>query len=85
MTVQEINKYFEKQYLHYGGFCPTCGEGCKPLLNNDADIFGLCEYNGHHPNCGNHDMVFVERTPETFGGYEIWECEHEECTYQEAI
>lgn len=42
-------KYFEKQYLHYGGFCSECGEAVHPILNDDVETFGECPYNGKHP------------------------------------
>jgi len=82
-TLPEINAYFDKQYLRYGGFCGECGEGVKPMLNDDVDTFGLCEFNGSHPDCGDHNMKFVEKTPETFGGYEIYKCKN--CEHQEAL
>lgn len=45
----ERNKLFERQYLSYGGFCGTCGEGVKPILNNDTEMFGECPFDGTHP------------------------------------
>lgn len=85
MTIKEINTYFNKQYLRYGGFCGYCGEGVKPLLNNDEATFGLCEYDGEHPRCsGEHHMEFEGKTPEVFGGYEIWVCTNPECDYSES-
>ena len=42
--------YFQKQYLRYGGFCGTCGDGITPLVNDDIDTFGLCQHHGSHPS-----------------------------------
>ena len=81
-SLVEINRYFDRQLYNYAGFCGSCGEGCKPMLNNDVETFGLCEYNGNHPDCGDHDMVLMDRTAEVFGGYDVYRCAR--CDYQEA-
>jgi predicted RNA-binding Zn-ribbon protein involved in translation (DUF1610 family) len=85
MNHRELDAYFNKQYTHggYGGFCGYCGEGVEPLVNDDEATFGRCPYKGNHPNCGDHEMVFKEKTPDTFGAYEIYECK--KCGWQESI
>jgi hypothetical protein len=86
MTEAELwDKAIEYQYLHRGGFCGYCGEACKPFYKNLPQelIDTACEYNGEHPDCGNHEWTFIEKTPETFGAYEIWECN--KCKFREAI
>lgn len=79
------NKGVEKQANSQGGFCGYCGEVCKPFhpkcpqeLKDTA-----CEYNGHHPDCGDHNMVYKETTPENFGSYQIYECT--KCGWQESL
>ena len=78
------NKAVERQYLGRGGFCGYCGEACEPFYSKLPQEFKdtACEYNGEHPDCGNHDMVFKEKTPEVFGAYEIYECS--KCGWQES-
>lgn len=49
MTDQERNKKFEAWYLHGGGFCGTCGEGCNTNSEEEVELFGKCEFNGNHP------------------------------------
>ncbi len=85
LTSGDWDKYYSKQGSDYGGYCPDCGDGVKPLLNNDIESFGLCEYSGNHPDCGDHDMVFTATIPDTFGGYEVWECRNGDCDYKEAL
>lgn len=64
---------------------PLIEQQLHALLGQMADLFGECEYNGEHPRCtGEHDMVFEGRTPETFGGYEIWVCVNPKCDYTES-
>lgn len=86
MDRAKIDSLFNKQYLHGGGFCPDCGEGCEPYVKGgDAELFGKCPYNGDHPRCdGNHKMKFEEKTPDTFGGYEIYRCVNPGCDYRES-
>ena len=82
-----LDALFNWQYLRGGGFCGYCGEGVKPYVKGgDEDLFGLCPYNGDHPQCsGEHRLEFEGRTPETFGGYEIWTCANPGCDYQKAL
>lgn len=76
------------QYLDAGGFCEYCSEACKPFspklpqeLKDTA-----CEYNGAHPMCdGNHQLVLEGKTPEVFGGYEMYACINPGCTYMECL
>lgn len=82
------DKAIERQYLHAGGFCGYCGEACTPFTKNLPQELRdtACEYNGEHPMCDEpHSLVFKEKTPETFGGYEIYKCTNTGCTYEEAI
>lgn len=83
----EGSAYYSRQAndSRYGGFCGRCGEGVRPLLNGDIEAFGKCEYNGNHPDCGGHRMVFVEKIPHTFGSYEIYECRNSNCDYKESM
>jgi hypothetical protein len=80
------NKAINHQYLSCGGFCAYCGEACKPFYRNLPQELRdtACEHNGEHPDCGDHDMVFAEKTPETFGSYEIWECQNNNCEWTES-
>ena len=75
-----------QQYLKAGGFCGRCGEACEPFVGILPQEFKdtACEYNGSHPDCGDHKMVFIEKTPEVFGSYEIWECANDNCDYKES-
>lgn len=87
MTDQEMkawNKTIEHQYLSPAGFCGYCGEACQPFVKDLPQELRdtACEYDGKHPDCGDHDMQFKERTPEVFGGYEIYECT--KCGIQES-
>lgn len=87
MNRATIGRLFNAQYLHGGGFCGYCGEGCEPYVKGgDEEIFGKCPCNGEHPRCdGNHKMEFEGKTPETFGGYEIYVCANPGCDHQEAL
>lgn len=42
-SLKRLDSIFRKQYLHYGGFCETCGEGKVPFANGDTEMFGLCK------------------------------------------
>jgi predicted RNA-binding Zn-ribbon protein involved in translation (DUF1610 family) len=84
-TEMEVwNAGVKAQSLGIAGFCGYCGEACKPFhpklpqeLRDTA-----CEYNGRHPDCGNHNMVYKETTSEVFGAYQIYECT--KCGWQES-
>lgn len=78
------NKAVEKQSLGQGGFCGYCGEACEPFVESLPQEFRdtACEYNGEHPDCGDHDMQYKETTPEVFGSYQIYECT--KCRIQES-
>jgi len=81
---EDWNKAVERQSLGRGGFCADCGEACEPFVSILPQELKdtACEYNGEHPDCGDHDMVYIETTPESFGSYEIWECS--KCKRQES-
>jgi len=78
------NKAIDRQYMGVGGFCGYCGEACRPFFRSLPQELRdtACEYNGSHPDCGDHNMVFKEKTPEVFGAYEIYECT--KCKIQES-
>lgn len=80
------NKAIERQYLHCGGWCGRCGEACEPFTKNLPQEFRgtACEYNGDHPDCGDHDMVLTHKASETLGNYEIHECQNDNCDYAES-
>lgn len=80
------DKALNQQYLRYGGFCERCGEACRPFYKRLPQelIDTACEYNGEHPDCGNHNMVITHNPAETLGNYEIWECQNDNCDYQES-
>ncbi len=75
LEMETWDRAIEHQYLH-AGFCGYCGEAVAPFVKDFPQelIDTACEYNGEHPDCGDHDMQFVEKLPETFGAYEIWKC-----------
>jgi len=85
-TMVEWNKGIDKQYLHAGGFCAYCGDACVPFTKNLPQelIDTACEYNGNHPDCGNHDMKLTHKPSETLGEYEIWECQNRNCDWTES-
>lgn len=79
------DKGVEAHSLTNAGFCGYCGEACKPfhkLLPQELRDTA-CDYNGNHPDCGDHNMVFKEMTPEVLGSYEIHECT--KCGWQDAF
>jgi len=80
------DKAVERQYLRAGGFCGSCGEACKPFTYNLPQELKdtACEYNGSHPDCGDHNMVLTHKPSETLGNYEIWECQNDNCDYAES-
>ena len=82
--MDEWDKAVKRQSLSPSGFCGYCGEAVAPFVKGFPQelIDTACEYKGKHPDCGDHNMVFVEKTPETFGAYEIYRCT--KCGMQES-
>ncbi len=53
------NRGVKRQSLSPGGFCSYCSEACKPFVKELPKELRAtaCEYNGNHPDCGDHDMA----------------------------
>jgi hypothetical protein len=81
------DKAVERQLTQGGGFCGYCGEACEPFVKSLPQELRdtACEFDGDHPDCGNHDMALVEKASETIGNFEIWECQNDNCDWRESV
>lgn len=85
---KQWNKLVERQSLSISGFCAYCGEAVAPFVKGLPQEFidASCEYDGKHPDCDDHNMVFKEKASTVFSGYEGYEI-HEctKCGMQDAL